>query len=460
MPPLGRLSFIRWLEDIVPPVPLPSRSFTEPLVRMGREVGRGLDWLRDQLAQDFQGYESRPWWTFASNPGEHALHVGRLWGKTLTSPPPPDELEELKRRARKRDQEAVLALAAHFADTYGIPRSLFFAILRAESNYQHWDENGRVLRNKTSGATGIGQLTPATAKDMGVDPYDVVGNLEGAARRLRQLLDMFDGDVEKAVAGYNAGPYAVKTLVETYGSNWKAYLPDETKRYLPTVLGAAAGEAAAQAAQAGQQAGLYDIEAQIEDLKKLGFSEAEARALLRRSWLTQNLGVSTDPMRMLQAGLGWLANLSEARRQALAASAQAQADATKLYTSLLSRAAPGGRIPGMEPGGTIEWFSRLAGLPPMQQPQTRTVDLGPLFETAAALRPEADPYFAALAAAASRLGTDVQGLWEQALKEMETYMGDNTVPPEARQALEDWRRQVLEGAQSPMDVFARIGLAF
>lgn len=58
----------------------------------------------------------------------------------------------------------------------------------------------------SAGARGLAQLMPGTARDMGVDPDDPFANLEGGARYLRQQLDRFDGDLEKALAAYNAGP--------------------------------------------------------------------------------------------------------------------------------------------------------------------------------------------------------------------------------------------------------------
>ena len=44
------------------------------------------------------------------------------------------------------------------------------------------------------------------ASQLGVDPDDPFANLEGGARYLREQLDRFDGDLEKALAAYNAGP--------------------------------------------------------------------------------------------------------------------------------------------------------------------------------------------------------------------------------------------------------------
>jgi len=80
------------------------------------------------------------------------------------------------------------------------------------------------------GARGLAQLMPGTAKELGVNPDDPFANLEGGARYLRTQIDRFDGDLEKALAAYNAGPGRV---IRAGG------VPNirETKHYVAAIMG-------------------------------------------------------------------------------------------------------------------------------------------------------------------------------------------------------------------------------
>ncbi|PNU01755.1 lytic transglycosylase domain-containing protein [Novosphingobium guangzhouense] len=91
---------------------------------------------------------------------------------------------------------------AQLAAKYDISPTLLEAVVWQESR---WNE----LALSPVGARGLAQLMPGTAAQMGVDPGDPIANLEGGARYLRMQLDAFGGDIEKALAAYNAGPARV-----------------------------------------------------------------------------------------------------------------------------------------------------------------------------------------------------------------------------------------------------------
>ncbi|MGJ8557120.1 MAG: lytic transglycosylase domain-containing protein, partial [Sulfitobacter geojensis] len=79
---------------------------------------------------------------------------------------------------------------------------LFRANIEIESAY-------RQSAVSSAGAIGLGQLMPATARDLGVDPRDPLQNLDGSARYLAMMLELF-GSPQLALAAYNAGPDAVR----------------------------------------------------------------------------------------------------------------------------------------------------------------------------------------------------------------------------------------------------------
>lgn len=95
--------------------------------------------------------------------------------------------------------EGYKAKVAELAARFDLSPTLIEALVWQESRW-------RANAVSPVGARGLAQLMPGTARDLGVDPDDPFANLEGGARYLREQLDRFDGDLEKALAAYNAGP--------------------------------------------------------------------------------------------------------------------------------------------------------------------------------------------------------------------------------------------------------------
>ncbi len=90
------------------------------------------------------------------------------------------------------------------AEKYNISYDLLAAVAKAESNFNPGSTSGK-------GAQGIMQLMPATAKELGVtDAYDVRQNIMAGAKYLAGHLKAFNGNVDYAVAAYNAGGGAVR----------------------------------------------------------------------------------------------------------------------------------------------------------------------------------------------------------------------------------------------------------
>lgn len=109
--------------------------------------------------------------------------------------------------------------------THGVDANLVHAVITAESGY-----NARALSK--AGAQGLMQLMPDTARRYGVqNSWDPAQNINGGVAYLKDLLQMFEGNLELAVAAYNAGENAVIR----YGRKIPPYA--ETVHYVPKVLG-------------------------------------------------------------------------------------------------------------------------------------------------------------------------------------------------------------------------------
>ena len=91
----------------------------------------------------------------------------------------------------------------HYANKYGIDPTLVRAVIQVESNF-----NPHCVSSK--GARGLMQLMPATARRFGVkNIHDPEQNIHGGVRYLAYLMRLFNEDLPRVLAGYNAGENAV-----------------------------------------------------------------------------------------------------------------------------------------------------------------------------------------------------------------------------------------------------------
>lgn len=115
-------------------------------------------------------------------------------------------------------------VVAYAAKAHQLAPALLHAVIKIESGYQPRATSPR-------GATGLMQLMPATARQLGVsNAYDPTQNIMAGARYLSQLQREFNGDLSLVLAAYNAGPGAVKR----HGNVIPPF--PETQAYVPKVL--------------------------------------------------------------------------------------------------------------------------------------------------------------------------------------------------------------------------------
>jgi soluble lytic murein transglycosylase-like protein len=106
--------------------------------------------------------------------------------------------------AKQRNRRSAYdKLIDRYADQYNIDPVLVRAVIQVESDF-----NPRCVSNK--GARGLMQLIPETAQRYGVkDVFNPEENIRGGVHYLSDLMGMFNSDIQRALAAYNAGEGAV-----------------------------------------------------------------------------------------------------------------------------------------------------------------------------------------------------------------------------------------------------------
>jgi soluble lytic murein transglycosylase-like protein len=132
------------------------------------------------------------------------------------------------------------------AATHGVDPNLIAAVINTESS---GDPNSV---NKVTGASGLGNLMPSTAKELGVkNIFDPEENINAVAKYLKQGLDAHGGDTTQALKYYYGGPNQ-----KAWGPNTANY-PNLVYKRMPTAV--VAKDGATQTAAAAAPPGLLDV---------------------------------------------------------------------------------------------------------------------------------------------------------------------------------------------------------
>ncbi len=108
------------------------------------------------------------------------------------------------------------------ARKWNIPEQFLHSVVKSESGY-------KMTAVSPKGAVGLMQLMPSTARDLSVDPHNLIQNVQAGTRYLAELLLRYNGKSDLALAAYNAGPGAV--------DRYKGLPPyRETRQYVYRIL--------------------------------------------------------------------------------------------------------------------------------------------------------------------------------------------------------------------------------
>lgn len=132
-------------------------------------------------------------------------------------------IQKKNKKVKVWDATAMADSIVKHCKTFNVNPRLLTAVIARESRFNCYAVS-------SSGAQGLGQLLPSTARGLGVEnSFDIEENVMGTTRYVRSMLDRFKTygarQVQFALAGYKEGPNAVKRN-GTYSSGTKRYIED------------------------------------------------------------------------------------------------------------------------------------------------------------------------------------------------------------------------------------------
>lgn len=176
----------------------------------------------DQVLADIYKFVDSDGRVYYTDEPRHSLYKRIIQTKIQQRYPKYDSLNVRTYTGGKKRQ--FMDLINQVAYRHQVDANLVHAVIQTESAY-----NSHAI--SSAGAVGLMQLMPDTARRFGVtDRHDPDQNVEGGTRYLRHLIDMFNPNLDLAVAAYNAGENAV--------IKYKNSIPPypETQNYVKQVL--------------------------------------------------------------------------------------------------------------------------------------------------------------------------------------------------------------------------------
>jgi hypothetical protein len=148
------------------------------------------------------------------------------------------EMQQAAQQAAQQAQQAdievsssdYVTVARTAAANCGIDPDIFVRQIQQESGFNP---------NAVSpvGAVGIAQFMPATAAELGIDPWDPVQALKGAACHMASMSQSYGGNYAMALAAYNAGSGNLEIAMNNCGDAWLSCMPAETQNYVAKIMG-------------------------------------------------------------------------------------------------------------------------------------------------------------------------------------------------------------------------------